>query len=79
MKRATIAVVLASQLVIAGRAMAAPDTYEDSESHPLRIAAYVLHPVGVVAEWLVFRPFHYLVSHAGPVFGHDIHGRKPQD
>lgn len=36
--------------------------YRASESHPLRIAAYVLHPVGWLAREVVFRPFSYLVS-----------------
>jgi outer membrane protein OmpA-like peptidoglycan-associated protein len=42
--------------------MAAPDEYDDSQSHPLRILAYVVHPVAFIAEWTIFRPFHYLVS-----------------
>lgn len=36
--------------------------YRESESHPLRIAAYVLHPVGWLAREVIFRPFSYLVS-----------------
>lgn len=36
--------------------------YEDAFSNPLRLAYYVLHPIGFTAEWLVMRPFHYLIS-----------------
>ncbi|MBX7143667.1 MAG: OmpA family protein [Oligoflexia bacterium] len=36
--------------------------YRESESHPLRIAAYVLHPIGWLAREVVFRPFSYFVS-----------------
>lgn len=52
------------------------DEYDESQSHPLRITAYVVHPFGVALEWLVTRPFHALVS-ATPateyVFGHRDH------
>ena len=37
-------------------ALAAPDEYDDSQSHPLRIAAYLLYPAAWLTEWLVFRP-----------------------
>ncbi len=38
------------------------DQYEDAFSNPLRLAYYVLHPVGFTVEWLVMRPLHYLIS-----------------
>lgn len=38
------------------------DGYDDSQSHPLQIAAYALNPVGYAVEWLVARPIHALVS-----------------
>jgi outer membrane protein OmpA-like peptidoglycan-associated protein len=56
--------------------LAAPDEYDDSQSHPLRIAAYLLHPAGFLLEWMIFRPFHFLVSGAEPLeafFGHTPH------
>jgi outer membrane protein OmpA-like peptidoglycan-associated protein len=62
---------LASKSAIAG-----PDQYDDSQSNPLRIAAYLLHPVGWLAEWTIFRPFHYIVSATEPheaFFGHHPH------
>jgi len=31
--------------------------YRDSESHPLRFAAYIAHPAGWIAREVVFRPF----------------------
>jgi outer membrane protein OmpA-like peptidoglycan-associated protein len=55
---------------------AAPDEYDDSQSNPFRIAAYLLHPVGWLAEWIVFRPFHFMVSATEPqeaFFGHRPH------
>ena len=38
-------------------ASAAPDEYDDSQSHPLRIVAYLLHPAAWLLEQVVFRPF----------------------
>ncbi|MGE5218479.1 MAG: OmpA family protein [Chloroflexota bacterium] len=57
-------------------AIAASDEYDDSQSNPLRIAAYLIYPVGWLAEWTVFRPFHFLVSATEPqeaFFGHRPH------
>lgn len=36
--------------------------YRESESHPLRIAAYILHPVGWLAQEAIFRPMSYFMS-----------------
>ena len=36
--------------------------YRPSESHPLRVAAYVVHPIGWIAREVFFRPFSYFVS-----------------
>jgi hypothetical protein len=53
----------------------ADDEYDDSQSHPLRVAAYLVHPVGYGLEWLIFRPMHWVVSRPAlvDVFGHDCH------
>ena len=55
---------------------AAWDEYDDSQSNPLRVAAYLLHPIGWLAEWTIFRPFHLIVSTSEPqeaFFGHRPH------
>jgi outer membrane protein OmpA-like peptidoglycan-associated protein len=52
------------------------DEYDDSQSNPLRVIAYGLHPAGVILEWLIFRPFHALVSNSPQneyFFGHRPH------
>lgn len=36
--------------------------YRESESHPLRVLAYVVHPVGWVAREVLFRPLSYFAS-----------------
>jgi outer membrane protein OmpA-like peptidoglycan-associated protein len=52
------------------------DEYDESQAHPLRVAAYITHPIGVFFEWVLMRPFHDLVSgskEAEAVFGHRSH------
>ena len=52
---------------------AAADDHDPQRSgHPVRVAAYVLHPVGVVIDTLIFRPAHWLVNHEPwkSLFGH---------
>ena len=46
---------------------AAPDEYDDSQSHPLRIAAYLMHPVVGWRNGLCFDPF--IFSSARPTAG----------
>ena len=36
--------------------------YRESESHPLRVIAYALHPIGWAARELLFRPLSYFAS-----------------
>jgi hypothetical protein len=61
-------------VVLSGPARA-HDAYDDSQSHPLRVAAYLAHPVGWALEWMLARPFHFLVSEPGneTIFGHEAH------
>lgn len=55
---------------------AAPDEYDDRQSHPLRVIAYLVHPAAFIVEWTLARPFHWLVSSTEPLealFGHQPH------
>lgn len=57
--------VLAQDLLPADNGLATYHTsprYRESESHPLRVAAYVVHPVGWLAREVVFRPLSYFAS-----------------
>ena len=50
------------------------DDYDPQKAgHPVRIAAYVVHPVGVVLDLLIFRPAHWVGSLPGldKFFGHE--------
>lgn len=73
MKAFVLAVSLA--LAVVARPAGAHDAYDDSESHPLRVVAYALHPVGWALEWLIARPLHFVVSEPAtePIFGHEAH------
>ncbi len=82
MKRFIVAITLAVAVTVAGSAARADvrrvppgDDYDDSQAHPLQLAAYALHPVGYTLEWLVFRPLHRLVAQpsVAPIFGHRDH------
>ena len=66
MKRFIAALLVTMVLTLpAAPLFAVPDDYDDMQSHPLRVAAYLIYPVGYTLEWLVFRPFHYVVSGPG--------------
>jgi len=76
MKRLIVAAGFAAVVALtAGPATAAPDDYDDMQSHPIRVAAYLIYPVGFTAEWLIFRPLHYIVSrpYLEKFFGHTPH------
>jgi hypothetical protein len=69
--------VLASALLALSLLTAAPPAAADEydphyAGHPLRILAYVVHPVGVLLDYLIFRPAHWIGNHepAKTIFGH---------
>lgn len=73
LRGAALALVLALGASL-GAGVAHADEYDPERAgHPLRLLAYVLHPVGVAADYLVFRPAHAIV-HYEPfrtIFGHE--------
>ena len=75
MKQMIMTLVVAAGLLAVPATGRAHDAYDDSESHPIRLIAYAVHPIGYAIEWAVMRPIHFLVS--GPrverVFGHTPH------
>jgi len=75
MKRILAVSLLALALALPAMASADDCKYDDSQSHPLRILAYLVHPIGYALEWAIARPIHYVVSREGAdiVFGHTPH------
>jgi len=73
-KRLIASLALVVGLVVGSDARA-HDAYDDSQSHPLRLIAYAIHPAGFALEWALTRPIHFLVSTPGldKVFGHTPH------
>jgi hypothetical protein len=70
-RRLAAASALAVFVVASG---ARADDYDPQKAgHPVRIAAYVVHPVGVVLDLLIFRPAHWVGSLPGvdKLFGHE--------
>jgi hypothetical protein len=62
-RRTVRAAVLALALVSLSGAPAAADDYDSYRTgHPLRILAYLLHPVGVAIDYLIMRPAHWIGS-----------------
>ncbi len=75
MKRFVMTLVVTAGLVAVPAIGRAHDAYDDSQSHPLRLVAYAVNPVGYALEWLVMRPIHFAVSQPSTerVFGHTPH------
>jgi hypothetical protein len=50
-----------------------PAEYTDEDSQPLRMAAYLIAPIGFILEWGVARPLHYVATNTflAPVFNGD--------
>lgn len=68
---ATIAATLGIGTPVLAHERTVNDAYDDAITHPLRLAYYVIHPLGYTAEWLFARPFQYIISREGlrNVFG----------
>jgi hypothetical protein len=67
------ALLLLSAVLGTAAGEARADEYDPSRAgHPLRIAAYLLHPIGVILDYAIFRPAHWAVHHEPltTLFGH---------
>lgn len=70
--RACAAVLIGALCLLPASALA--DEYDPKKAgHPVRIVAYLLHPVGVILDVLIFRPAHWFGSLDGAdrFFGHE--------
>jgi len=72
-RRVVGTLALASLLLAAPTAAVANEYDSERAGHPLRVVGYVLHPIGVLVDTLVFRPAHWVISHEPlrSLFGHD--------
>lgn len=74
LRRGAFAVVALVLIAVTAATPVEADEYDEKSSgHPLRIVAYVLHPVGVAIDYLLLRPAHWLGSHEPlkTIFGHE--------
>lgn len=56
-------VILLVSLGLATASPALADPYDKERAgHPLRVAAYVLYPIGALIDILIMRPAHWLIS-----------------
>jgi hypothetical protein len=62
-KTRLLAAVAALAMLAVASPAAAEDYDETYSGHPLRVVGYVLHPIGVILDTLIFRPFHWIGSH----------------
>ena len=72
LRRSIAGAVLALGL-LALASPAAADEYDPKYAgHPLRILAYIVHPVGVALDYMIFRPAHWVGMHEPfkTIFGH---------
>jgi hypothetical protein len=72
-RRRWISLIVAASLLVLSSTASADEYDSSSAGHPLRIAAYILHPVGWALDVLIMRPAHWLVSQKplDEVFGHE--------
>lgn len=64
---------VAAALLAAAPVARADDHDPERASHPVRIVAYVLHPIGVMLDFLIVRPAHWVVEREPfrTLFGHE--------
>jgi hypothetical protein len=45
----------------------------EKAGHPLRVIAYLMHPIGLLLDTLLFRPADWLINHEPmrTIFGHE--------
>lgn len=72
MKTGIAAILVCAFLMLAATPAFSHDYDRNDSDYWLRIAAYVVYPVGYALEWGVTRPIHWVVSRPGlnHVFGH---------
>lgn len=72
-QRILVGLMVAVSLLSAPLAASADDYDDERSAHPLRVVGYVLYPVGLLIDTLIFRPAHWIGSQEpfATLFGHD--------
>lgn len=73
-RRGTLLAAAALLGLLALAPAARADDHDPKRSaHPVRIVAYALHPIGVVLDFLIVRPAHWVVEREPfrTLFGHE--------
>jgi len=70
--RGWLAALSLSMIVVLASPAVADEYDPENAGHPLRLVAYILHPVGVLIEYALLRPGHWFVSQEPmkTIFGH---------
>jgi hypothetical protein len=70
--RGVAASALLATLCVAASPARADDYDPKRAGHPLRVFAYLAHPIGVVLDYALFRPAHWIVEiePLKTIFGH---------
>jgi hypothetical protein len=64
LRHSALCLVAGAGLLLTNSASAESGEYKPDEAgHPLRILAYVVHPVGVTFDYLILRPAFWVGSH----------------
>jgi len=71
--RAVGVALLLGMLAAIAPAAHADEHDPERAAHPVRVAAYVLHPIGVILDYLIVRPAHWVVEREPfrTLFGHE--------
>lgn len=71
--RAGVAALLLALLVGAAPGARADKHDPERAGNPVRIVAYVLHPIGVILDYVIVRPAHWVVEREPfrTLFGHE--------
>ena len=72
-RRGWIAALTAALVLTLANPVAADEYDPENAGHPVRIVAYLLYPVGMLIDYVLIRPAHWLVSSEPmkSIFGHE--------
>jgi hypothetical protein len=79
MKRKLLLIILAVFILSICTSLALGRDYKrGKDDNPVRVAAYVVHPIGMALDYAIMRPIHWVVKQTdlNKVFGSE---HKPED